>query len=68
MDTQRTEKSICPIGGIIRRTGFKIGSHSCASKSNARRIAAGRDETRQPVQQKSEKVDAQHQTDQADDA
>ena len=28
IDTQSTEKSICPIRGIIRRTGFKIGSHT----------------------------------------
>jgi hypothetical protein len=32
IDTQSTEKSIWPIGGMTRRTGFKIGSQSCASK------------------------------------
>ena len=32
IETQRKEKSICPMGGIMRRTRFKIGSHSCASK------------------------------------
>src|SRR6266478_2409416 len=31
-DTDTTEKSIWPIGGMIRRTGFKIGSHSRVSK------------------------------------
>jgi hypothetical protein len=28
IETQSTEKSICPMRGIARRTGFKIGSHS----------------------------------------
>jgi hypothetical protein len=28
IETQRKEKSICPMGGIIRRTRFRIGSHS----------------------------------------
>src|ERR1700736_1940520 len=32
IDTQSTEKSIWPIGGMIRRTGFKIGSQSCESR------------------------------------
>jgi len=32
IDTHSTEKSIWPIGGMIRRTGFKIGSQSCESR------------------------------------
>ena len=34
MDTQRTEKSIWPIGGIMRRTGLSTGSHNCPSSRN----------------------------------
>src|ERR1700736_113823 len=28
IETQSTEKSICPMRGIVRRTGFKMHSHS----------------------------------------
>jgi hypothetical protein len=31
IDTHSTEKSICPIGGMSLRTGFKTGSQSCES-------------------------------------
>ena len=32
IDTHKTEKSICPIGGMILRTGFNTGSQSCPSR------------------------------------
>jgi hypothetical protein len=28
IETHRKEKSICPMGGIMRRTRFRMGSHS----------------------------------------
>jgi hypothetical protein len=32
IETQSIEKSICPIGGIMRRTGFNSGSHNCRTR------------------------------------
>ena len=32
IESHSTEKSICPIGGMSLRTGFRTGSQNCASK------------------------------------